>query len=263
MRKFSLTATIGDCLVAGAAIQQLSIDINERVGYHTNSVLKDFFIHHPNIEYLENDEGCYQIKWASSVDRKLFRLNSVNRYALQIGAICDQSCVLNIFDSNKKRIEWGKKQDTIVINCSSAETNRRFIPQETIDYILSKNLAKNVVFVGNSHGQETCKDIPTIAKLLVNCKFLIGPVSFPYHLAQCLKTPTLAFFSYVTDYKFSNFNRIFSVSPSIKESCATFCEEDEHNVRNSNNCWTGCKLPHLFSKRDIDYQLEKIMEFTK
>lgn len=147
MISYSLTQTIGDCLVAGGAIERKAKDLGQRIGFHTNPLVAQFFQHSPCIKHLSAQENCQPLHWASK-QKDLFRLNYLNRFGAQIGVNCANHDNLTICDENGP-VYHTRKNETIVINQSSSTPSHRSIDEKYIDFI-KKLLPSSyeLVFVG-------------------------------------------------------------------------------------------------------------------
>ena len=245
-----LTSGLGDCIVAGAAIQALGRNNNLSVNFKTNPILDFLFNGNPNIKTTDK-EGNIRLKWVSQYkDKNLYPLHTMQRFSYQLGFFIDPTDVLDVY-INKKKIINNPSNKTILINPLSAEYNRRYIPSNIIDNIEKLCIEKGyeVVYIGDSY-KESTKDIKTCTALLENCKLFIGPVSFYYHLASALRVKSILFTNYMPEHKFSHFFNTISINPTL--GCVNLCEEREKEYRTENNCWNKCKA--------IDYNLAEIKE---
>lgn len=248
LTKYQLMGGLGDCLLAGAALQSLG----RNVEFITNPLIKSLFEYHPTIKYSESyNEVDYEFKWVSQIKYKnLYALHTMQRFSSQLGFYIDPTNVLNIYDGYGQIINDSSKK-IICINQFSAEKSRRQIPHFYMEYILSLIPSDyQVIWIGENE-KESFKDISTIVSLLRNCSLFIGPVSFCYHLASCIRTKCLLFTSYMPAHKFSHFFNTTSIEP-LNSPCRFTCEKDNFS------CTTWCKALE-YDKMDIEYNLKKIL----
>lgn len=240
---------LGDCIVAAASIQEYARKNKIKIDFHTNEKLNFLFDGHPNIN-IKNENSNFKLKWVSQLQHNLYSLHTMQRFSYQMGFFIDPVEVLDIYV--KGQLQKAKKNKKFIcVNQFSAEKNRRYIPDETIE-IIEKEIKKNgyeCVYIGDCNKQ-SIKNIEECVKLLLECKFFIGPVSFLYHLASSLRVDCLLLTNYMPEYKFSHFFNTISVNPERK--CYFRCEELESRIRKENECWDRCKA--------ADYNEEELIK---
>ena len=239
MQKFTLTQGLGDCIVAGASLQRLAINTGEKVGFHTSPLLKPVFENHPYIELLDSPEDCKQLLWPSQtepvVQSTLWKIHTMQRFSVQLGFTIAPYDVLKIYDEQGKILNK-PTEDIVCINQYSGERNRRYIPDEYVEFIdcAATSLGYRVVRLGDE-----VRDIQSCINYLRNCRLFVGPISFQYHLASTMGTKCLTFFSYMPPNYYSHFYNTIPVESY--RSCVPFCEELEKTMRDREDCWGGCK----------------------
>lgn len=239
-----LTKGLGDCLIAGAAVQKLSLLTNRKIKYVTDPRLEFLFENHPNIEYAKSSSNPFELKWVSQYQNNLYPLHTMQRFSSQLGFYLDPTETLKFYDNNGI-ITNNPKNRLVCINQFSAEKSRRFIPQKYTDSAKSicENKGYEVIILGELN-------IANSLSFLRETSLFIGPVSFLYHLASCIGTKSLLFISYMPEHKFSHFSNTTSIIP--KRKCSYLCEENETQFRNENDCWGQCKA--------IDYNFEDFLD---
>lgn len=239
MESYTLKEGLGDCLIAAAAIEAKARLLKTKIGYNTNELLHKYFESHP---YIELKSYGTQLLWPSQTinPSEYFNVHTVQRFAKQIGVNVFPSTTVNLYSSGKTISHIGKK-DYVCINVFSAERNRRFIDNDTLQSIqeVCSNKKIHIKYIGTCDRKDQIQDIDTIIEQLINCTLFIGPVSFCYHLASAIKVPCLLLGNYMPSYKFSNFTNTYSLDSSL--DCIHNCENDEKNMRNKMNCWNMCK----------------------
>jgi len=259
-----LTSGLGDCLIVASILQNICRQKNVSYKYCTNPALKFLFDFHPDINYIEEKEfysiphkNRKELKWVSQLPYNLYGCHTINRFALQLNTTCDPSEVFNIHLKGSM-LECRSPKKIVCINQYAAEKNRRFIPSKYISLIADycSNLGYEVKFVG-SCDQDSYSQIDfTLLDLLASCKLFIGPVSFMYHLASCIKTKCLLFTSYMPSYKFSHFFNTVSIESN--RSCSYLCEQYEKTYRIDNNCLDSCKAVD-YCTDEIIFKLNKLL----
>ena len=247
--KYQLMGGLGDCLLAGAALQHLGREVE----FITSPTLKPLFDYHPTIKYSERySEVDYEFKWVSQIkDKDLYALHTMQRFSSQIGFYLDPTKVLNIYDEVGQVIN-DSTEKTICINQFSAEKSRRQIPQFYMDYILDIIPSNyKVIWIG-ANEKQSCNDIITMVEHLRRCSLFIGPVSFCYHLASCIRTKCLLFTSYMPAHKFSHFFNTTAIEP-LNATCRYTCEKDNFS------CTQWCQSL-IYGMNDIEYNLRKILQ---
>ena len=250
MLKYQLMGGLGDCLLAGAALQSLELPVE----YVTNPLLRPLFEYHPTINFSNNTNNInYEFKWVSQIkDKDLYALHTMQRFSSQLGFYLDPTKVLNLYDKNGRIIN-SQKEKIVCINQFSAEKSRRQIPEKYMGYIISLIPRDyKIVWIGaNNDGIKSINDIQTMINLLSNCRLFIGPVSFCYHLASCIQTECLLFTSYMPAHKFSHFFNTTAIEP-VDANCRFTCEKDNFS------CPAWCRSLE-YDKDDIEYNIRKIL----
>ena len=224
---------LGDCLLAAASLQYLDADCY----FKTNPLLKPLFECHPNIIYKEdsydpNSGSDINFKWVSQIHNKdLYPLHTMQRFSSQLGFYIDPTDVFTVYNSKGNRSINEPTRPTICINQFSNEPTRRYIPDEYLDLIV-KRYNYEIVWIG-SNNRDSVTDIREMVNQLLSCKLFIGPVSFCYHLASCLRTKSVLFTNYMPEHKFSHFFNTTAINPK-NSPCRFTCEKD--NVQ----CKVGC-----------------------
>lgn len=237
LESYELKEGLGDCLIAGAAIQYKAILDNKKIGYATSQKLHFLLDTHPNIELV--DTGT-KLLWPSQYkDTNLFSLHTSQRFSKQLGFYLDPTYVLDLYINGNKLVNEPNTH-SICINTHSAEHNRRYIKEETVSAIedFCKQNSINLMFIGNSN-RNSITNITGIVDTLLSCQLFIGPVSFCYHLAESLRVQCMLLGNYMPTYKFSNFKNTISIDSELP--CIQLCEQYERATRNSMNCWNGCQ----------------------
>lgn len=234
-----LTQGLGDCIVAGGVIQEYAKLKNERVKFITNPLLECVFKDHPQIEFATTGTPDIELKWASQLNVNVFPLHTTQRFSTQLGFYSDPTSTLDIHNKDITSIELHNKE--LVINTHSKDLTRRFLPEKIINKIEShaQVFGYKIKYVGNCNGRDSECDIMTMMKLMKSCKLFIGPVSFPYHLASALKTKSLTFFSFMPEWKFSDFINTRGIQSD--RPCVPLCETHERKMRSEENCFSMCK----------------------
>lgn len=249
---------LGDCLIAAAVCQKLSrLNNNSKVKFHTNKLIHCLFDGHPNIEITE-DLPTFSFKWPSQINRSLFNLHTMQRFASQLNMMIDPTDVVDIYVKGNHIVN--KQSNIVCINDCSAEPTRRFIPKHIVELLYEEITKKGyeVYFIGNSmvNKSQSYSDISKCVDLLKNSKLFIGPVSFQYHLASALRTKCMLFTSYMPYYKYSHFFNTEHISSNM--NCVKNCEEFENLIRNENDCWSGCKAIE-YDVNEIKFKLNKLL----
>lgn len=254
VESYELMEGLGDCLIAGGAIQYKAVSENKKIGYATSKKLHFLLDTHPNIELV--DTGT-KLLWPSQFkETNLFPLHTSQRFSKQLGYYIDPTYTLDLYIKGTKLVNI-PSANTICINTHSAEYTRRYIKEETISAIeeFCNQYSINLVFIGNSN-INSITNIEGIVSLLLNCKLFIGPVSFCYHLAESLKVRCMLLGNYMPTYKFSNFKNTISIDSKL--TCIRQCEQHEKITRDMMNCWNGCKA-HPETAEVIN-QLQKLYD---
>lgn len=249
---------LGDVLILGAALQVKGFWEDEVQELVTNPVMAPIFKDHPFIDLVKENGTEQQILWPSQIytDPKIKQWNyhTMNRFASQVGVNLAPHDTLNIYN-DLNIVEWDPNNEskTILINHTSAETTRRYIPKPIIDRIVKEAKIDDleVIHIGSCHpGYESVTDIAEMMDLMTKCALFIGPVSFPMHLAGAIGVPTVAFFSYMPEHLFSHISRTFAVNPRKTYDCVLECERNELACRNKMDCHDRCKA--------VDYDIDEI-----
>lgn len=238
LESYELKEGLGDCLIAGAALQFKAIKDNKQIGFNTSDKLHFLLDTHPNIKLTTTGK---KLLWPSQIkDINLFPLHTNQRFSIQLGFYLDPTYTLDLY-INKQKLTHKQTTNTICINTYSAESNRRYIDPHLMTNIISICKAKNIdpIFIGKNDNENSITDIKEIVNSLLSCKLFIGPVSFCYHLAACLGTPSVLLGNYMPLYKFSTIKNTTCFDSDLP--CVAMCEEDETNSRNKMQCWDKCK----------------------
>lgn len=244
---------LGDCLLAAASLQYLDKDCY----FKTSPLLKPLFETHPNIIYKEdaydpNSHLDINFKWVSQIHNKdLYPLHTMQRFSSQLGFYIDPIDVFTVYNSKGNRSINEPTRPTICINQFSNEPTRRYIPDEYLDMILDQYSNYEIIWIG-SNSRESVTNIPEMVDHLLNCKLFIGPVSFCYHLASCLRTSSVLFTSYMPEHKFSHFFNTTAINPIAGADCRFHCE------RVNEQCEVGCKA-HIYDKMSMLVNIQKAM----
>jgi len=223
MKTFRLMGGLGDCLISGAALQRLEVP----VGFITNPKLKPIFEHHPTIKLMENVDNAHTFRWVSQIKEvNLYGLHTMQRFSSQVGLYLDPTDVLNIHKADGSVItNKGNWSGPILINQYSAEGTRRSIPSKyigMIEEIVDGDF--EIKYIGeNGPNKKSTINIPDMIDILTECRLFIGPVSFCYHLAACLRTKSILFTSYMPPHKFSHFYKTTHITAN--SICSLTCEE--------------------------------------
>lgn len=247
---------LGDCIIAGAAIQEYARKTNQKIGFITNNSLEPLFKYHPNIEFLLTGQADKKLLWASQlrdIGINVYPAHTIQRFSHQLGFTIDPTKTLDIYNQNGKVVNRPLSK-VVCINTHSKETTRRFIPDSIINLLESelKVFGYEPVFIGSCN-RNSVQNINEMIDLLTKCKLFIGPVSFPYHLASALKCKSITFFSYMPYWKFSDF--LNTIPIFSKRSCVADCEEFERKLRVENSCLNGCKA--------IDYDKDEVFNIIR
>lgn len=225
MKTYKLTSGLGDCLIAGAALQAL----DTKVKFITNPLLKPVFEYHPTIEFATDGSPDLTFQWVSQLSTNLYALHTMQRFSVQAGLYVDPTNVLKIYDQNHNQLIGSG--DLIVVNEESAEVNRRYIPNRYIERIEAINGGKyEIKYIGNGP-RSTCRDIGEMIQVLLRAKVFIGPVSFCYHLASCLHVKCILFTGYMPPHKFSHFFNTTAITANAP--CSFMCEEQRRQCSES------------------------------
>jgi len=240
MESYTLKEGLGDCLIAAAAIEEKAKRLNTKIGYNTHPLLHQFFDTHPYITLTDNGT---KLLWPSQTKNPLeyFKLHTVNRFANQLGIHVYPSTVVTLYRQGLP-LKYDKPAGNIIcINVYSAESNRRYIDQNTIQAIENVCNVKNynIKYIGSCNKKSQIIDISEMIAALMGCKLFIGPVSFCYHLASAIGVPCLLLGNYMPSYKFSNFTNTHSIDSDLE--CIHKCESNESELRDKMNCWERCK----------------------
>ena len=218
---------LGDCLIAGAALQKLGTPVK----FITNSLLEPVFRYHPTIKFVYDGADPFEFKWVSQIkDKNLYGLHTMQRFSSQIGLYLDPMDVLNIYNVDKKPMRSNGLK--IVVNECSAEGERRHIPpkyMDMIDEIVDGDFA--IEYIGACR-RPSYTNIINMMNALCEAKLFIGPVSFCYHLASCFHASSVLFTGYMPPHKFSHFFNTTSIASGAQ--CTFRCEE----MRSS--CLSNC-----------------------
>lgn len=248
MLTYRLHHGLGDCLIAAASLQSLGRPVN----YDTNPAIQELFKYHPDVKYVrDSPPHTYEFKWVSQIkSTNLYALHTMQRFSSQIGFYLDPTKVFDIYGPNGKIVSTPQER-TVCINQYSAERNRRYIPDEYMDVILGEieKMGYTPVFIG-ANKNRTIVSISEMTKHLTNCKLFIGPISFCYHYASCLRTQCLLFTSYMPAHKFSHFFNTVHIDP-VNSPCRFTCEELH------NKCEMSCK--HTYDIEEIKWKLRNAL----
>ena len=199
-----------------------------------------------------------ELKWVSQMNEKPYSLHTMQRFSSQLGFMIDPTNLVNLYDESGKIIKNEPKEKIICINLFSKERERRFIPQDSFNIILSmaEKLGYKVEFIGDCGDQSDIQSIEQMLEKLKTAKLFIGPVSFCYHLAAAIDVNCLTFFSYMPYWKFSHFSKTTPIYSS--RECVLSCEEKEQEMRTKNNCFHQC-LATTYDKEEIEQKLIKLL----
>lgn len=264
MVTYRLTEGLGDCLIAAACCQELSIRTSRKIGFITNPLLVPYLGENNYIDIKEDKGDFIQLKWVSQLDQPTYALHTSQRFSHQMGFMIDPTKVVDLFIRQKHgsvvRLNNSGRNEAsyICINKTSKEAGRRFLSKEMLLYIEEwcTQRGLGVVYIGDGG---TTK-IDRCITYLEGCRFFIGPVSFMYHLASAIHTPCLLATGYMPDYKFSHFFNTISL-PSPKW-CVSNCESDEEWNRSSVGCdvTNTCYAQSQFSLLELGNKLEEMYQ---
>lgn len=248
---------LGDCLIAAACVQEYNKQFNKNIKFISSPILEPIFRDNPLLNFTSEGKPDLKLLWASQLDKKLYRLHTIQRFSTQMGFYADPTAVVDIYMNGKVVIN-NSSSKIICINSISAEKNRRFIPKDIVDHLVNyfNNIGYSIVWIGDNYSNNTIKDIKECVNLLEACSLFIGPISFQYHLASSIKTKCLLFTSYMPYYKYSNFINVEHVHS--KRPCVFSCEEYEYINRKENDCFDRCKAVE-YSIKDIEFKIEKLL----
>jgi len=260
MKTVRLKEGLGDCLLAGAAIQKYCQLRQEKVEFITAPKLEPAFRNHPDIIFNpENKIAEIELRWASQCRREknlnVYSLHASNRYAVQLNILIDPTDTLNIYDDNKQIIKNNPTKKTVCINIFSKELYRRFIPFTYIDFIINicKSKGYEIIFMGDCGRYDGMQDIATNINVLKDTTLFIGPVSFMYHLASCLDVKCMTFFTYTPYWKFSDFKNTIPLY-NLDYKCVFTCEEYEEQRTREMGCYRF-NAPGICKITEYDYDL--------
>lgn len=223
MKTFKLMGGLGDCLLVGAVLQKL----DRPVDFITNKLLEPVFEHHPKINFFSNGNAQYEFKWVSQIKEKnLYGLHTIQRFSSQLGFYLDPTEVLNVYGENGLPI-INRGGFDIVVNQYSAEGHRRCIPDKYVDMIYEiadGDFAVKLIGSNDLKYGESTTSIKSMIDLLSGAKLFIGPVSFCYHLAACLRVNSVLFTSYMPPHKFSHFTNTAHITANAQ--CSFMCEQN-------------------------------------
>jgi|GEM_PF-4075741 len=246
--RFKLMGGLGDCLVVAATLQK----INAPLKFQTNELLNPIFAHHPTIHATQEIlNPVFQFGWVSQMRNKdVYSMHTMHRFGHQIGIYPDPTEVLKIYDAYGKQKIHQRDEDTILINDLSAEHKRRYVPRDVLQLVKENFPEHRIEHIGRSQW-ESCQDIPQMIEKLLRCSFFVGPISFCYHLASCLRVPSLLCCGYMPEHKFSHFFNTETIS--MHTSCSFTCERDR------GSCLEDC----VIMQYDKDIVQAKIRIFRK
>jgi ADP-heptose:LPS heptosyltransferase len=251
-----LTSGLGDCLIAGGMLQTYSSLINKKITYITSPVLEPILKFHPDIEYRFSGEADIQLLWAGQLKSRPYELHTIQRFSSQLGFYADPVNTLRLYDSACP-IKHTRNSNIVCINVSSAEAHRRYIPEDYINFIveLCGKHGLEPTFIGNGV-QGSVTNLKEQVELLRNCALFVGPVSFPFHLAGCILTPSLLFVNYMPAYKLSHFINVESVEPT--QVCRHTCEKEWDIFKHYIGCHYKC-IATSYSKEEIQFKFNKLL----
>jgi hypothetical protein len=257
----SLQQGLGDCVIVASVLEQYC----ERLGlptikYHTHTALVPYLRDHPKIQTVDKSDGLVNLKWVSQMkDEGLYNLHTCQRFSIQLGFIADPSQTTKLYRGNLPLLN-NPTNRIICINSLSKERFRRFISRENLKTIEASAKEKNyeVVYIGDHYTNESIKDIDKALGILENCSLFIGPVSFWYHVAECMNIKCLLFTGYMPPNKFSHF--LNTTALESNRSCRHFCERLERKgIRESVGCKDYCFASYEISPRDIILTLSQLL----
>lgn len=259
--RFKMMGGLGDVLILGAALQVRGEMLDEVQYLVTNPVLEPIFRDHPHIDLTEERGDEKMIVWPSQLPQKgAFNWHTMNRFAHQLGLQLSPHDTMDIWQGEEKVLACiDESSPYILVNDTSAERTRRYIPLENLETIeaVADEWGYDVRYIGATNTDKpTVTDIPEMIELMRGASCFVGPVSFPYHLAGCIGTPSVCFFSYMPEIKFSHAFNTTPVNPSEPYDCVWECERDERAQRGFMNCWDRCHAVN-YHPMDIRLALEK------
>lgn len=253
-----ITEGLGDCIIAGACAQKLAEIYSKPIGFNTNDLLTPILKNHPQI-YLTKEPG-FVLKWASQINRSIFAYHTMQRFGIQLGINIDPTEVLDLYDEQGNKIRNSPAYKNICINISSKEKTRRFIPDEIVRLMESIALDKgySVTYLGDGYHNTGITSIEQGLRSIQTASLFVGPVSFWYHLAACIRIPCLLFTSYMPEHKFSHFETTVAINP-ITNICRLTCEENELSMRTAMKCWDGCHMVNQYDKKEIENKFNSLL----
>lgn len=253
-----ITEGLGDCIIAGACVQKLAKIRSKPIGFNTNDLLAPILRTNPYM-YLTKEPG-FSLKWASQISKSIFAYHTMQRFSIQLGINIDPTEVLDLYDQNSNKIRNSPTHKNICINISSKEKGRRFIPTEAVRLIetISLDRGYSITYIGDGWHNQGITDIEQGLRTLQTASLFIGPISFWYHLAACIRIPCMLFTSYMPEHKFSHFETTVAINPTTN-ICRLTCEEDELAKRNMMNCWNECQMVYKYDKFELERKLISLL----
>jgi hypothetical protein len=255
---------LGDCLLIAACAQEYYKKFNKKLNYSTNPLLYDILRDNPyfnlNEKYVKPD---LVVKWYADINKaSLSKLHTIQRFSLQLGFYIDPTAVVDIYLEGKRVLNVPTKK-YVCINALANERVRRYIPEKYVNFIAEYAVSKGyeVIWTGDNYTQNTIKDIKTCTALYRDCTLFVGPVSFQYHLAGALRTPSLLFCSYMPYYKFSHFintDHVYSTRSCVYR-CEETCDDNNSLLRHENDCLKQCKAVD-YDEAEIAFKLNKFLK---